>query len=410
VGRYYDVMPIQGKPDQYLTTWADGPVEQETLSMAQATPDFGIYVYNAVTKERFPVLNEVGTWETSPRPVIQRPEPAALKNQFTAMGTQSTLLAAINVYNSSLFPDIPAGSVKKVRISEGFSSEEGFPNMFGLTEFDGMSRLGEADLNPDNSFKVLVPANTPVRIQLIDKYGLAVKAPSGIVSEPLWIQGRAGEARVCGGCHEDRTQVLSIAPGSSTLQAIGAAAFDYIGKTRLQRKSFDYTAANVMGVPWDKALQPIFDAKCVSCHNGSAGAANPSYTVTDMTDMTTFSFTFNLSSTPVTVNAGEQMYTYSASHVSLMGPSMLFREKQIMVTGNAKEYVTPGSAYDSVLIQMINPPARYPTINHNDRAFGAALPHPLDVGGQELTDDEYYLLSLMADNGGQYFSRENGSN
>jgi hypothetical protein len=411
VGRYYDVMPIQGKPNQYLTTWADGPVEQETLAMAMATPDFGIYVYNATTKERFPVLNEVGTWETSPTPVIQRPEPAALTTQFTAQGTSSTLLAAINVYDSTLFPDIPAGSVKKVRISEGFSSEEGFPNMFGLTEFDGMSRLGEMDLNADGSFKARVPANTPVRIQLIDKYGLAVKAPSGIVSEPLWIQGRAGEARVCGGCHEDRTKVLSIAPGSSLLQAATAAAFDYPGVTRLNRKSTTYTADKVMGVPWDKALQPIFDAKCVTCHDGSASAANPSYTVTDITDMTTFSFTFNLTSTPVTVNTGEQMYTYSASHVSLLGPDMLFREKQIMVTGNAKEYVTPGSAYDSVLIQMINPPARYPAIDHNDRAFGnTTLPHPLDVGGQELTDDEYFLLSLMADNGGQYFSRENGSN
>jgi hypothetical protein len=411
VGRYYDVAPIQGKNDQYLTSWADGPVEQETLEMAKSSPDFGIYVYDARTKERFPVLNEVGTWEIGAMPVIKRAEPAALKNQFTAQGTQSTLLGAINVYDSTLFPGIAAGTVMKVRISEGFSSEEGFPNMFGLTEFDGMARLGEVDVNKDGSFKALVPANTPVRMQLIDKYGLAVKAPDGIASEPVWIQGRPGEARVCGGCHEDRTKALSIAPGSSVLQATGAAAFDYAGKTRLERKSTDYTAASVMGVPWDKALQPIFDAKCVSCHDGSAGAANPSYMVTDVTDMTTFSFTFNLSSTPVTVNTGEEMYTYSASHVSLLGPSMLFREKQIMVTGDAKEYVTPGSAYDSVLIQMINPPARYPVVNLSDRAFGASkLPHPLDVGGQELTADEYYLLSLMADNGGQYFSRENGSN
>ena len=56
------------------------------------------------------------------------------------------------------------------------------------------------------------------------------------------------------------------------------------------------------------------------------------------------------------------------------------------------------------------------------RAFGSAAfsmkvggtpmtfpgtPHPVDVGGTELTPDEYYLLSLNIDMGGQFFSREN---
>jgi hypothetical protein len=115
------------------------------------------------------------------------------------------------------------------------------------------------------------------------------------------------------------------------------------------------------------------------------------------------------------------MYTYSASHVSLMGPSMIFREKQVMVTmGMPKMYVTPGSAYDSTVIQMLNPPARYPTIDLNDGAFGPRTmvkQHPAEVGTYnghngadptyQLTPDEYFLLSLMADNGGQYYSREN---
>jgi hypothetical protein len=426
VGRYYDIAPIASKPNQYLVTWADGPVEEETLSMAKATPDFGIYVYDATTNERHPVVNEVGTWETSPIAVVQKAEPSQLKGQFTAQGTQSTLLAAINVYDSTMFPSIPAGTVKMVRITEGFSSEEGFPNMFGLTEFDGQARLGETPLNPDGSFKALIPANTPVRIQLIDKYGLAVHtegAPGGgNASEPIWIQGRAGEARVCGGCHENRTEAITIAPGSSTLQATGAAPMDYAGLTRTQRKSTDFSSAKVMGVPWDKALQPIFDAKCVACHDGSAGAANPSYTIMDITDMTTFSFTFNLTSTPVSVNTGEMMYTFSASHVSLLGPDMIFREKQVMVTmGTPKEYVSPGSAYDSTVIQMLNPPARYPVIDMNDGAFGVRTTkpqHPAEVGVYngidgadpkfQLTADEYFLMSLMADNGGQYYSRENG--
>jgi hypothetical protein len=429
VGRYFDVIPV-GDPakKQYLVTWADGEVETAVLSMAKASPDFGIFVYDANTKTRFPIVNEVGTWEHTPLPLVARNEPPTLSGAFAAQGTDtSTLLSAVNVYDSTMFPNIPQGTVKRVRISEGFSAEEGFPNMFGLTEFDGMARLGEVDLAADNSFKALIPANTPVRIQLIDQYGMAVgtQGPGGdTASEPIWIQGRPKEGVVCLGCHEERTKTIELAAGATTLQAQGAAPFDYPGKARIDRKSDVYTAEQVMGVPWDKALQPIFDNKCTVCHDGKAGLANPSYTITDLTDMTTFSFTFNLTSTPVTVNTGEQMYTWTASHVSLLGPDMLFREKQIMVTmGMPKAYVVPGAAHNSIVIQMLNPPKRYPTLDLTDRAFGATkLPHPADVGTYngvdgtaaqyQLTPDEYYLLELMCDSGGQFFTRENrpGSN
>ncbi len=422
VGRYYDVMPIPTSTTKFLVSWSDGPVETEVLAMAKANPQFGIYVYDTQTKTRFPLLNDPGVWDVSPHAVVKRAEPAALKPAFVADGTASTLISAINVYDSTMFPNMTPGVVKKARLTEGFSSEEGFPNMFGLTEFDGQARLGEVDVQPDGSFKAVVPANTPIRVQLIDKYGLAVNTsgPGGSnASEPIWIQGRAGEARVCGGCHEDRTKAIQIAPGSSALQALGAAAFDYQGLTRQQRQTTTYTADKVMGVPWDKALQPIFDAHCVDCHDGTAGAANPSYTIVDVTDMTSFSFTFNLMGTPVQVNEGtDGMYTYTASHVALMGPDMLFREKQIMVTmGDPKEYVSPGNAYASTVIKMLNPPARYPAIDHNDHAFGAAAQHPAEVGTYnghvgtdakyQLTDDEQFLMGLMADNGGQFYSREN---
>jgi len=415
IGRYYDASPIAGQADKYLVSWADGPVQSDILGMAKQSPDFGIYLFDAKTKERFPIVNEIDSWEIGARAVLPRPEPAALRGQFMAQGTQSTLLSAINVYDSSLLTNVPKGTVVKARISEGFSSEEGFPNDFGLSEFDGMARLGEADVTPEGAFKALVPPNTPVRIQLIDKYGLAVKDANG--SEPLWIQGRPGEARVCGGCHEDRTKAIQLAPGSSPLQALGAAALDYAGKTRAERASTTYTADQVMGVPWTKALQPIFDRACVDCHDGSPGTANKSYSITDLQTMAMFQFTFNLKSDPVTINVGDRMYTYSASHVSLLGPEMAIREQQVMVTGDLQVYVTPGSAYNSKVIQMLNPPARYPTVDFNDRAFGAKAQHPAEIADYnghngadakyQLSADEHYLMSLMADNGGQYFSREN---
>ena len=183
------------------------------------------------------------------------------------------------------------------------------------------------------------------------------------------------------------------------------------------RASTDYSYDKVVGVPWDKAGQPIFDAHCVDCHDGTAGAANPSYTITDMTDMTTFMFTFDLRVTPTTINAGDMVYTYNASYVAMLGPSMAFMEKNIMVTGDLKQYIAPGAAHDSIAIQMLNPPARFPAVDMNTRAFADKPVHPAEVGvynghdgadpKYQLTADEYYLLILNADDGGQFYFREN---
>ena len=419
VGRYYDVVPVPGNADRFLTTWSDGPVETEVLSMAKASPDFGIYVYDAKTQTRFPIVNDPNSWEQTPLPIVKRAEPPTLTPLFAAQGTTATLIGAINVYDSTMFPSITKGSAVKVRVTEGFSSEEGFPNMFGLSEFDGQARLGEVDINADGSFKAQIPANTPVRLQLIDKYGMALAAsgPGGdTASEPVWIQGRSGEARICGGCHEDRTKSIQLAPGSSILQAADARDL-FTATPRQQRGSTVYTYDKVMGVPWDKAIQPMLTRACVDCHDGTPGAANPSYTITDMTDMTMFSFTFDLSAKPVTINAGMDVYTYNASYIAMLGPTMAFREKQIMVTGTIKEYISPGAAHNSVAIQMLNPPARFPTVNLNDRAFAGKPVHPAEVGTYnghngadlkyQLTPDEYYLLILNADDGGQFYFREN---
>jgi hypothetical protein len=418
VGRYYDVAPV-GSPDQkqFLVSWSDGYVEDEINTMAMAPPDFGIYVFDAPTNTLKPVVNEVGTWEISPVPILKKAEPAMLSGSYVAEGTQGTLLSALNVYDSTIFPDLVPGSVKRVRITEGFSSEEGFPNMFGLSEFDGQSRLGEVDLNPDNSFKAVIPANVPVRIQLIDKYGMAVPTSGGNASEPVWIQGRPGEARACGGCHEDRTKVLQLQPGSSALQASGAARMDFAGLTRQERFSDVFTPDKVMGVPWDKAVQPIFDNHCIDCHDGTAGAANPTYTITDMTDMTMFTHTFDLTNKAETINAGDMMYTYSASYISLLGPQMAFREKQVTVTGDLNVYVEPGNASASDVIKRLNPPARYPQVDLTNRAFSGMPIHPAEIASYNghsgadpkyvLTPDEYFVLMLNIDDGGQYYFREN---
>jgi hypothetical protein len=312
--------------------------------------------------------------------------------------------------------------VVKVRLMEGFSGEEGGVDMFGTTEFDGQSRYGEIPVQADNSFAAVVPGNVPFHIQLIDKFAMS------LANESIWISGRAGEQRFCGGCHENRTKASTLAPGIPTNVLSGAVNVVTPRALRVDSAAYALSSGSfskastlvagdnaVRGVPWDLAIQPILDAKCVSCHNGTTSAANPTYTVTDnMTGMSQ-TFTFDLRGQKLNVTIGERATgDFTASYISLMGLGEIIGDADVTYSpAPPKEYVAPASARDSLVVQMLNPVQRFPSVNATVRAFadrsvtGGALSHAAQVGGQELTADEHYLLILNIDMGGQYFFREN---
>ncbi|MBK9032927.1 MAG: hypothetical protein IPL61_16915 [Myxococcales bacterium] len=401
IGRYYDAFPLDAADyPQLLVTWSDGTVESGTLAAAGKSAQFGLYVYDSKAKARRPLYDDLERWDVLARPLA----PHAAPPQIPASGTHqynqdTTLIGAMNVYDSSV-ATLPAGTAYGVRVIEGFSTEEGIPRDFGLTEHEGAAVLGVAPVEADGSWAALIPANIPVHLQAIDKFGMA------IVNEPVWFSGAKGESRFCGGCHESRTAATVIQPGVT--QAIGRGPRDLLATTpRSSRKSTDFTRAGTIGIPWDQALQPIFDAKCVSCHNGTPGAANPSWTIMDPMTGASFTWTFDLRGGAATYGVGDNMLSgYSASHLSLIGPSMRDLERaDLVVVGDLKVYIEPGNSRESELMKKLNPPQIFPTPDLNVRAFATAA-HARDVGA-ELTADEYYLLTVMADNGGQFYSREN---
>jgi hypothetical protein len=84
-----------------------------------------------------------------------------------------------------------------------------------------------------------------------------------------------------------------------------------------------------------------------------------------------------------------------------------FEMAGLTVSGNVPDYIEPAAAKDSKLFEKLNPPQLYPEVNLGVR-FRPGMPvHPADVGGQELTPDEYYLLILSTDAGAQFYAREN---
>jgi hypothetical protein len=409
VGRYYDAFPLNAReaPD-LLVSWADGPVESNSLAAAGLSADFGVYLYDSRRDARRPIFNDPEMWDVMARPLVARAAPPAIegsgKHQFNQ---DATLIGSMDVYQSTTIDFVP-GSIFGVRVIEGFSGEEGVGQDFGLTEHEGAAVLGISPVKDDGSWAALIPANVPVHLQAVDRFGMSLE------SEPVWFSGGPGESRFCGGCHEDRAAATVIQPGLT--QAVTDGPSDLLSTTpRAERASTNFSRDAVRGVPWNQALQPIFTAKCVdACHDGTKGrAGNKTWTIMDPETGMSMEWTFNLSGDPVEYAVGDMvMPGYSASHLSLMGPDMIDLEREgLVIGGDFTIYIEPTDAANSKLIQKLNPVQQFPTQNPGVRAFDTTAfpPHAAQLG-VELTPDEYYLLTLAADLGGQFYSRENAPN
>ena len=92
----------------------------------------------------------------------------------------------------------PARFVRATRAVAPPSSTMGLRSVIGETEFEQQQILGYAPIEPDGSFKLKVPADTPLAFSVIDAKG------RGIQTHLNWIQVRPGERRTCDGCHSPR--------------------------------------------------------------------------------------------------------------------------------------------------------------------------------------------------------------
>jgi hypothetical protein len=385
-------------------------------------------------------------WDVMPMPIGKaRNVPIAPAAPTTDTPDGTALIGALNVHESSL-GEVPEDGSYRVRVIEGFSTEEGVPMDFGLTEADGAIFLGEAPVQyqSDGSFAAFVPEDRPVHLQLLDGYGMSQ------VNEDRWFSSASGEQRFCGGCHEERGASSVVDPGISDAVGAGPAnlalPYDQRRLDAPEGKTFAdmfakviwpedpaYEAADrVRGLPWDMGVQQAFDdAGCVSCHDGTAGPANPSVIIRDTMseDPSETTWTFSLSGEKIDFEYGMMSGNYTMSHISLLLIAGMMSEEGIeieQVDPNQpyQAYIVPESARDSVLIKYAQPERVYPTWDATDVAFAdetqwdgqtpyeASHPNENTPGfdanvHRPLTTAEKYMLIVMADLGGQYYSLEN---
>jgi hypothetical protein len=165
-------------------------------------------------------------------------------------------------------PAYGCSPVRFVRATRAVAPMQGMTGMreaIGETDFEPQQILGYAPLEPDGSFKLRVPADTPLALSIIDAKGRALQTHLN------WIQVRPGERRTCDGCHSPR-RGASINSGSTvnTLPAALRASMTsqhQTGETLASlRTRLDATALNLatdllFADVWADTAQPGISAR-----------------------------------------------------------------------------------------------------------------------------------------------------
>lgn len=372
-GRFTTPYPLWDGTNRALVTWtpcrvqtASGiklcsrltPAELAALDdMDGGVPAYGVYMFSMDDKTLRPVVlspDPDNIMVTDPVAILSRTPPNSiqstglnddLKNRNMGIlnvksvydtDNQNRMNAAVLVAGESIptvggeadiarmkdpaNPDYLSRVARFVRFTKSVPTPQGMGGMrelIGETELEMQQIVGITDVQPDGSFQVEIPADTPVTIAVLDAEGRAFQTHTN------WVQVRPGETRSCNGCHSPRRgDPIVIAQGTvgnhpnTTLAGVGqpvdtmaeAMAGDPGFNSILNLKSdIEYTdvlassgmpptpcvsirytgnidcatgnpdPANDLttSVPqngvinYPEHIQPIWDKACISCHDGT---------------------------------------------------------------------------------------------------------------------------------------------
>ena len=160
-----------------------GPVAEleggDWLAAYRAGSETAYWICRFPPRQSAQPVKVVGPNAFQPVPIRVRPvppyHPSSLGNR------EGANLLCLNSYVSKTL-QIPKNSVAEVRVW----SRDGR---------GGAVALGKAPVEPDGSFYVQAPSESPLRFELLDREGKIIAAEKG------WFWARKGEQRVCVGCH-----------------------------------------------------------------------------------------------------------------------------------------------------------------------------------------------------------------
>jgi len=223
-----------------LTTRTDGqfdcpsPLPGGSLLVSRKQPggSWGIWRFDPSTRRMTLVYDDPAYDDLQPKLAAPRAEPdgrTSMVDESEANGR----FYCLSVYTSDA-PELLQGA-RRVRVVEGVGPAL-HPRL-----------LGELDLDGDGSFQIQTPANTPVKFQIVDADGVALRSCA-------WVWNKNKENRGCIGCHEDG----ELTPENRFATALGRPAVALTLPPDRRRT-----------VRFDRDVAPVLEAKCASCHRAS---------------------------------------------------------------------------------------------------------------------------------------------
>ena len=222
------------------------------LVACQPTPEslWGIYLVD-VFDNLLLLREEPGYALLEPVPIQPRPAPPVVPDRVQPE-RKDALVYLVDIYAGPGLRGLPRGEVKSLRVFTYVYGYRGMGGLYGTIGLNGpwdMRRvLGTVPVEEDGSAYFRIPANTPIAVQPLDKQGEALQVMRS------WFTGMPGEVLSCVGCHESQN---STPPARQTIARLKGPAelTPWHGPTR--------------GFSFTREVQPVLDAKCISCHNGA---------------------------------------------------------------------------------------------------------------------------------------------
>jgi hypothetical protein len=166
----------------------------------------------------------------------------------------SGVILAADVFNraSNDGQEVPVkgvDTINEIAVIVGIPTMQGEPNDFSANEFEKRALLGFAPVYSDGSFRIRVPADTPISWATLDTQRRA------IVNKRTWMYMRPGEEiSKCNGCHQDRLVNQTLVTNPNPIAAAQVPT------------DLNITPANYTYINYRNNIGSIIEAKCASCH------------------------------------------------------------------------------------------------------------------------------------------------
>ncbi|MDO4584949.1 MAG: hypothetical protein Q4D62_12700 [Planctomycetia bacterium] len=251
---YHSPLPLS--EDYYLVSYSPCRLVFEPGAIQDNA--LGIYLLDRFGNREL-LYRDEAIGSCHPMPLVAVPTPPVLPSFLPEKASSEGRMFVQDIYQG--LGNVPRGSIKELRIVQIFPKDtpDGNDPPVGIAgEENGRAILGTVPVEADGSVNFVAPAQKPFLFQALDEHGFAYQTMRSLT----YLQ--PGEEIACVGCHEPRNAAVGgqnpyFNPTARAGQSIPLAA---------QRKPSVIQPGNLGGRPFSYAemVQPIWNARCVSCH------------------------------------------------------------------------------------------------------------------------------------------------